>query len=150
MTSQHPPILPFFLSSLLPSSSLPCSLAALLHSSFLSPVPPLLLCQNQAKLIWSRVHLKPVQVSLLSFVCWVLLSQPWHFINFYCLIPLSIFLNQIASNSDQLNWPQLRPHRISAILLFIACWLPVAFLPAAVPDVSEALKSPSPTLFPPS
>lgn len=61
-----------------------------------------------------------------------------------------MFVNWSKSldNSDQAKWPQLGSHCISANLLFITCWLPIAFLATAVPNVSAALKSLIPVLLP--
>lgn len=77
--------------------------------------------------------------------------QSPHFNNPPCPVSLPMFINRSMSlnNSDQVNWPQLGSHCISAILLFITCWLPIAFLAAAVPNISALLKSLIPALQPP-
>ena len=77
--------------------------------------------------------------------------QSPHFNNPPCPVSLPMFINRSKSlnNSDQVNWPQLGSHCISAILLFITCWLPTAFLTAAVPNISALLKSLIPALLPP-
>lgn len=131
--------------SIVPSSSL-----FLRSSSWLWATPFLSTLPKPTPLIRSIIYLQPACVSLFVLLLFPLYRSP-HFNNSYCPISLPILINWSKSlnNSDRVNWPQLDSHCISAILLFIACWLPLAFLTAAVPNVSPLLKSLIPALLPP-
>lgn len=97
------------------------------------------------------MHLQPAYLSSLFVLQLFPPYQFPHFNNAYCPISLPVFVNWSKSldNSDQVKWPQPGSHCISANLLFITRWLPIAFLAAAVPNVSTALKSIIPVLLPP-
>lgn len=127
-----------FIFIMLAGSSFICSFSWLGATPFPSSLP------KSTQLIRSIMHLQPAYV----FLPFVLLLFPLYqspcFKYFYCPISLPIFVNWSKSpnNNDPVNCC------ISVILLFITCWLPIAFLTAAVPNVSALLKSLIPALLP--
>ena len=127
------------------SSSLAMPTSWLWATPFLSPLP------KPTQLVRSIIHLQPAYISRPFVLQLFPPCQSSHFNNPYCPISLPTFINWSKSlnNSDQVKWPQLGSQCISANLLFITCWLPIAFLVAAVPNVSTALKSLIPVLLPP-
>ena len=99
---------------------------------------------KSTQLIRSIMHLQPTYVFLPLVLLLFPLYQSPHFKYSYCPISLPIFVNWSKSpnNNDRVNCC------ISVILLFITCWLPIAFLTAAVPNVSAVLKPLIPALLP--
>lgn len=148
LNHRQPPVLPLhvfspvFIFIMLASSLFICSFSWLCATAFLSRLP------KSTQLIRSIMHLQLAYISLLFvLVLFPLYQSP--------ITPIAQFLphicklKQALNNSDPVNWSQLGSHCSSAILLFITCWLPIAFLTAAVPNVSALLKSLIPTLLPP-